>query len=79
MLEAAGLTVTATPLTTTHGLHVTAQTVERWVAPRAGSYLSRLTAHLDAAEVDGVKAALTAAIGRTLAWQSQAVVLHGTR
>ena len=75
MLTAAGLSVNAAPLTTTHSLHITEHTVSRWLSERTDSYASRLSAHLSADERAAVAAVLSAAVGRTLPWQSQAVVL----
>ncbi len=79
LLAEAGFTATATPLTTTHSLHITEQTSARWLSDRPDSYASRLSAHLSPSDRAGVAAALTAATGRTLAWRGVAVVLHARR
>lgn len=73
LLEQAGFSVTAAPLSTTHSLHITQQTVNRWLSERPDGYASRLGIHL--ADRSALAAALSAAVGRTLPWRSEAVVL----
>ncbi|MDG1479040.1 MAG: AAA family ATPase [Myxococcota bacterium] len=79
VLTDAGLSVSADPLSTTHSLHITEHTVSRWLSERSDSYASRLSAHLSSDEQAAVAAALSAAVGRTLPWRSQAVVLSAAR
>ena len=73
LLAQGGFTVSATPLSTTHSLHITQQTVSRWLSERPGSYASRLRTHLT--DPAALSAALSAAVGRTLPWRSEAVLL----
>ncbi|MCB9780245.1 MAG: AAA family ATPase [Alphaproteobacteria bacterium] len=79
LLQDAGLTVATREVLTHHRLHVSAPVLERWLADRPGSWLSRLKAHVPATEADAIAHEVRRLEGRTVRWQGESVVLVAER
>ena len=74
-----GRTVTAATISTRHDLLVSEGVVQRWFAPRSGSYGDRLAAHLGADTVLSIRTAVDRKLrGRTVGWCGTSVLLVAT-
>lgn len=77
LLSDQGLETTVEMVTTVHRIHVTAATLDRWLADRSSSWLGRIRGHLPNAEAAAVSAAVRKLDGRTVQWRAHSALVIG--